>query len=77
MAKQYIEEEMNKAIVQEEDDFSEFETKLKEAKTAEELKSIWASMPQKAKTQFKGLATELKANFNKTEIPVVEDEPKK
>jgi len=77
MAKQYIEEEMQKNVVQEEEDFSEFETKLKESKTSAELISVWASMPQKAKAQFKGLATELKANFNKMEIPVVEDDPKK
>lgn len=69
MAKQYISEEIQKNTVMEieEESFEEFETKLKEAKSVEELKSIWASLPQGAKTKFKGLATELKANFNKVE----------
>lgn len=77
MAKQYIPEEMAKNITEEpEEDFSEFETKMKESKNEQELKSVWASMPQKAKAQFKDLAIELKSTFNKTEIPIVEDDPK-
>ena len=72
MAKQYISEEIQKNTVLEieEENFEELEAKLKEAKSVEEIKSIWASMPQRAKTQFKGLATELKANFKveKTEL---------
>jgi len=67
MAKQYIEEEMQKNMAQdiEDEDFEEFEKKMREAKNVEELKTIWASLPQKAKAQFKGLATELKDNFKK------------
>ena len=67
MAKQYITEEMQKGSMEdiEEENFEEYETKLKEAKTVEELKSVWASLPQKAKTQFKGLAQKLKVNFSK------------
>ncbi len=69
MAKQYIEEEMQKNMAQdiESEDFEEYEKKMREAKSVEELKSIWASLPQKAKAQFKGLATELKDNFKKNE----------
>lgn len=67
MAKQYIEEEMQKNMVQdiEDEDFEEFEKKMREAKNVEELKTIWVSLPQKAKAQFKGLATELKDNLKK------------
>jgi len=65
MAKAYVEEELQKEVDQgiEEENFDEYETKLKAAKSAEELKSVWASLPQKAKTQFKGLALELKDSF--------------
>ena len=78
MAKQYITEEMQKGSVEdvEEESFEEFETKLKESKSVEELKSVWASMPVKAKTQFKGLAQILKDGFKKVELPIIE-EPKK
>lgn len=69
MSKQYIEEEMQKngmdAIEQE--NFEEYEKKLKEAKTLTELKSVWASIPQKAKAEFKELATELKTKLQENE----------
>ena len=73
MTKQYITEEMQKGSVEdiETENFDEYETKLKEAKSVEELKSVWASLPQKAKTQFKGLAEELKNSFKK-ETPKLE-----
>lgn len=75
MAKQYITEELQKnsdADIEEET-FEEYEGKLKESKSVEELMSIWASTPQKAKTQFKVLASELKESFKKAELPVIEE----
>lgn len=69
MAKQYITEEMQKGSVEDidEENLEEYEEKLKEAKSVEEIKSVWASLPQKAKTQFKGLASELKDSLKKAE----------
>jgi phage recombination protein Bet len=73
MTKLYVEEEFQKSTTNEieEENFDEYETKLKEAKSVEELKSVWASLPQKGKTQFKGLAEELKNSFKK-ETPKIE-----
>lgn len=67
MAKAYVEEELQKEVSQdvEVENLDEWETKLKDAKSVEELKSVWASMPQAAKNQFKGLASELKDGFKK------------
>jgi len=65
MAKQYIEEEMQKTTTSaiEAENFEEFKKKLEEAKTLAELKSVWASIPQKAKAEFKKLATKLKTKL--------------
>lgn len=67
MAKQFIPEEMQKEVIApiEQVNLEEHEAKLKGAKTLEELQGVWANLPQVAKNQFKGLATELKSNFKK------------
>lgn len=62
MAKNYVEEEIEREHIQIEEvvDYTEYETKMKNAKTLDELKSAFASAPAKAKVQLKGLKDELK-----------------
>ncbi len=71
MAKQYIAEEMQKTPNSEieDEDYEEEGVKLMEAETLEDLKSIWAALPQKAKLKHKKLVGELKDSFKKPELP--------
>lgn len=69
MAKNYIEEEMQKEIsseTQEEKEakFEEYANKLEEAKTVEELRDIYNSLSGVAKKALRPLADKLKAKFN-------------
>ena len=71
-------EELSQAYVEEERvsevknvpviDISGFETKLREAKTLEELQTAWANMPYEAKQKLEAVKEEMKAKVN---IPAV------
>lgn len=62
MSQVYVEEEMEKEVVgvAKTVDFSEYEAKLKEAKTVEELRTTWNSLPGEAKKKFEGVKEEVK-----------------
>lgn len=65
MAKQYVEEEMEREIIGIKQDVKveDWQAKLKAIKSASELKSVWASMPQQAKSELKGLKDMLKEEY--------------
>ena len=67
MAKVYVEEELEKENIEANDEpkIEQYETKLKECKTLEDLKTVFSSMPQVAKAKLKGLKDELKATLTK------------
>lgn len=67
LAQEYIEEEMQReaTVVVQEVNMSDWETKLRGCKKIEEIKSVWASMPQQAKGKLKGLKDELKVGLEK------------
>lgn len=73
MAKNYVEEEIQKEtiVVAEEVNVEEHEKKLKKVKNLEELKSVWASIPLQAKEKLKGLKEMLKEEFTPNENPKV------
>ena len=79
MAKQYITEEMQKPVeeVQAEENFDEYEAKIKACKSVEEIKRIWASMPLVAKNKLKELATSTKEALMTKELPVIEEKVEK
>lgn len=67
MAKQYVEEEIQKEIPTE-IKLDDFEQKLKATKSLDELSNVWVSMPQKAKSGLKNLKDELKKQYENSEI---------
>ena len=75
MAKQYITEEMQKPqeIEPVEENFDEYETKIKACKSVNEINKVWASMPLVAKNKLKELATQTKESLMANEIPIIED----
>jgi|ERR1035437_1777111 hypothetical protein len=75
MAKQYITEEMQKPVeeVQAEENFNQYEAKIKACKSVEEIKKVWASMPLVAKNKLKELATSTKEALMSKELPIIEE----
>lgn len=66
MAKQYVEEEVEKEvlkIVPLEVKIEEYKDKLEATKTKEELSKVWASIPPQAKVGLKDLKEELKKKY--------------
>lgn len=63
LSKAYVEEEFQQTeqVTKKSVNLQEFEEKLKSAKTLEELKTIWISLPPEAKTEFENLKTSLKS----------------
>lgn len=66
MSQMYVEEEMEQeARVIVTVDVSEYEKKLKEAKTPEELKKVWLSLPATARKELEGVAKSVKGDMKK------------
>ena len=70
LAENYIVEEMEKEKEPEraEVDIEGFKTKLEAAKSEEELKKVWASMPVEAKEQLKEFKNELKKKYENIKV---------
>ncbi len=65
LAQNYAEEEMEREVITIEDevDTSEWEVKLNDTKTIEELTKVWVSVPPKVKTLLANLKEELKKKY--------------
>lgn len=69
LAQSYVEEELKKETEKKVIDLMPFKTKLEAAKSMDELKTIWASLPSEAKKQLDGLKVELKKKFEAANSP--------
>lgn len=67
LAQTYTEEEIQKTVPVE-IKIDDFEQKLKETKSLEELGNVWSSIPQKAKKELKDLKDELKKQYESPEV---------
>lgn len=67
MAKQFIQEELQKEVIVAEEvvNVDDWKIKLEASICLEELQSVYANMPVKAKTELKGLAQKMKKDFQK------------
>lgn len=65
MAQVYVEEEFEKEkeILPTEQKVTEYEDKLKSTKTLQELRSVYAGLPQQVKSELRPLADELKSKY--------------
>jgi len=70
MAQVYVEEEFEKETetLPTEEKVGEYSEKLKATKTLQELRSVYASLPQSAKAELRQLADELKKQYENLEI---------
>jgi len=66
LSQAYSEDEMQKEVetIEAPIDIESFKKPLEEAKTVEELKKVWASIPAKAKVELESFKNEIKDKFN-------------
>ena len=68
MAKQYIEEEVQKEAEKPKLDLEPYQTKLEATKSGEELKKVWASLPSEAKKELLEVKNNLKKQHENPQV---------